>query len=188
MKSTMQAVTVFCASNTGSEGAYALAAKALACALCEFDLGLVYGGASVGLMGVLSDAMLELSGKVTGVIPLTLLKAEVVHNGLSELVVVDSLSERKDMMAKLGDAFLLLPGGLGSLDEFFGVWTGLQLGIHAKPCGILNVNGYFDSLLEFIDRAIEKGFVNAEMVGRLVVRNDAKSLVERMVNEDVAVS
>ena len=155
----MHRLCVFCGSNAGDTAAYREAAVALGRLLAQRRVGLVYGGGHVGLMGLLADAALSAGGRVTGVIPQALWDREVGHTGLSELRVVGSMHERKAVMAELSDAFVALPGGVGTLEEIFEAWTWGQLGIHRKPCGLLNVAGYFDPLLSFLDRAVEAGFV-----------------------------
>jgi uncharacterized protein (TIGR00730 family) len=145
---------VFAGSSLGADLSFEHAARALGRALVARGYGLVYGGASVGLMGVLANTVLEAGGRVVGVIPDFLLKHEVGHDGLTELRVVASMHERKDTMARLSDGFIALPGGIGTLEEFFEVLTWAQLGLHAKPCALLNVGGYYDSLLAFLDHAV----------------------------------
>jgi len=158
----ISAVTVFCGSSIGNAPAFRDAAAALGRSLAESGRSLVYGGGHVGLMGVLADAALAAGGHVVGVIPEALVAREVGHRGLPDLRVVASMHERKALMADLGDAFIALPGGFGTLDELFEAVTWAQLGLHDKPIGLLNVGGYFDSLLRFADRSVEDGFVRAE--------------------------
>ncbi len=155
----MKTVCVFCGSGTGTRPAYRQAAADLAVELARRKLDLVYGGGRVGLMGVLADAAREAGVHVTGVIPRRLQALEVGHEGLDELLVVETMTERKARMAEISDASLALPGGLGTLDELFEVLTGTQLGLQAKPCGLLNVAGYFDSLLGFLGHASAEGFL-----------------------------
>src|SRR5687768_3375935 len=149
----LQRICVFCGSSTGSNPAYRHVADGLGRAIARSGRRLVYGGGNVGLMGVVADAALADGGEVTGVIPRHLVEREVAHAGLSELRVVDSMHQRKQSMADLSDAFIVLPGGLGTLEEFFEVWTWGQLGLHRKPYGLLNVAAYFDPLLTFLDHA-----------------------------------
>jgi uncharacterized protein (TIGR00730 family) len=158
----MKSICVFCGSSAGSVPAYADAARALGWELVRRGLRLVYGGGNVGLMGILADAVLGGGGEVIGVIPQALLAKEVGHAGLTKLHVVGSMHERKALMAELSDAFLALPGGFGTLEEFCEVLTWLQLGLHGKPCGLFNVNGYYDPLLAFFDRAVSDGFLRAQ--------------------------
>lgn len=157
----MRRICVYCGSNTGSTPVYAEAAEALAATLCANDLELVYGGAGVGIMGILADAVLAGGGRVHGVIPKFLQAKEIAHAGLTELHVVRSMHERKSLMADLADAFVALPGGFGTLEELIEMLTWGQLRVHAKPCGVLNVDGYFDALLAFFDHAAEQGFLRA---------------------------
>jgi uncharacterized protein (TIGR00730 family) len=157
----MKSICVFCGSSAGAVPAYAEAARALGSELVRRGLRLVYGGGNVGLMGILADAVLAGGGEVIGVIPQALLAKEVGHAGLTKLHVVASMHERKALMAELSDAFLALPGGFGTLEEFCEVLTWSQLGLHRKPCGLLNVNGYYDPLMAFFDRAVSDGFLRA---------------------------
>lgn len=145
-------------------------------------IDLVYGGAHVGLMGRLADAVMAGGRRATGVIPRTLVEREVAHRGLDDLRVVGTMHERKALMADLADAFLAIPGGLGTLDELFEVWTWAQLGLHRKPIGLLNVAGYFDPLLSFLDRATAEGFVSAEHRATLLVESDPAALLDRIAH------
>jgi uncharacterized protein (TIGR00730 family) len=158
----MKSVCVFCGSSSGESPVYREKAQALGRELVRRGLRLVYGGGNVGLMGAVADAALAAGGEVIGVIPHALLAKEVGHLNLTHLHVVHSMHERKALMAELSDAFLALPGGFGTLEEFCEVLTWAQLGLHAKPCGLLNVRGYFDPLLQFFDRAVSEGFLRAE--------------------------
>ena len=176
----MRRVCVYCGSNAGARPAYAAAAAALAAALAERGLGVVYGGGNVGLMGVLADAALAAGGEVIGVIPRALVELEVAHFGVSKLEVVESMHERKARMAELSDAFLALPGGLGTLEELFEVWTWWQLGFHAKPCGLLDVEGYYAPLVAFLDRAVAEGFLRPEHRAALRVATDAGTLLAEL--------
>ena len=166
-----QGVCVFCGSSPGANPAYREAARQLGALLAAQGRRLIYGGGNVGLMGIVADAALQEGGTVVGIIPQHLLDLEVGHRGLTELRVVHSMHERKQQMSSLADAFVLLPGGLGSLEEFFEIWTWGQLGLHRKPYGILNVAGYFDGLLTFVDHAVEERFLHPEH-RRLVVVSD----------------
>lgn len=158
----LSAVCVFCGSSPGRQPEYASLAKSLGGALARRGLALVYGGGRVGLMGVVADAVLAEGGRAVGVIPKALARKEVAHEGLSELEVVATMHERKARMAELADAFLALPGGLGTLEELFETWTWGQLGIHGKPLGLLDTTGYFDPLVTFLDHAVAEGFVRAQ--------------------------
>jgi uncharacterized protein (TIGR00730 family) len=170
---------VFAGSNSGSHIEYLAAARELGNALVRHELGLVYGGARVGLMGALADAVLTARGHVTGVIPEALVVKEAAHLGLSDLRVVASMHERKAMMADLADGFVALPGGWGTLEEFFEILTWAQLGLHRKPCGLLNVRGFFDGLLSFIEHSIDERFVRREHLAMVVVSSSPDSLLER---------
>lgn len=173
----MNRVCVFAGSSDGARPEYREAAQDLGRALVDRQLGLVYGGARLGLMGVLADAVLAAGGRVTGIIPEHLVAREVAHHGLSELHVVTSMHERKARMAAISDGFIALPGGLGTLEELFEVLTWAQLGLHGKPCGLLNVRGYFDGLLAHIDRSIAEGFVRSDSRRLLLVSGHADALL-----------
>ncbi len=165
--STLKRICVFCGSSVGTPPAYAVAARELGRALARRGLGIVFGGGKVGLMGVLADAAIEAGGEVIGVIPEALLAREIGHDRLTKLHVVRSMHERKTLMADLAGAFIALPGGYGTFEEFFEAVTWTQLGIHRKPCGLLNVEGYYDALLALLARAVADGFVreaNRELV------------------------
>ena len=153
-------ICVYCGSSTGKNPSFSNAATHLAQALCERNIGLVYGGAAVGVMGAVANAVLEAGGEAIGVIPRSLAKKEVAHDNLTELHVVASMHERKAMMADLADGFIALPGGWGTLEEIFEMLTWAQLGFHEKPCGLLNVDGYYDGLIGFLENAFEQQFVN----------------------------
>jgi hypothetical protein len=172
-------VCVFCGSNTGAQGDYAAAAARLGVLLGERGLGVVYGGGNVGLMGILADAALASGATVIGVIPEKLVAVELAHRGLSELRVVGSMHERKALMAELADAFIALPGGLGTLDELFETWTWGQLGYHGKPCGLLDVGRYFGPLIAFLDHAVAEGFIRPEHRRMILVETDPARLLDR---------
>jgi uncharacterized protein (TIGR00730 family) len=157
-----------------------MAAKQLGRLMAEQDVTLIYGGGRVGLMGILADAVLEMGGRAIGVIPKILYRKEVAHQDLTELRVVDSMSERKSVIGELSDAFIALPGGIGTLDEIFEVWTWTQLGLQHKYSGLLNVGGYFDPLIEFVDRAVREGFLSAQNREVLLVETDAARLLTRL--------
>lgn len=150
--------------------------------MLQRGLGLVYGAASIGLMGVIADCVLEGGGDVTGVIPEALAKKEVVHENLTQLHVVDSMHERKALMATLADGFIALPGGLGTLEELLEILTWAQLGIHSKPCAVLNSGGYYDKLVAFLNEAVTEGFIRPENIKTLLVENDPVRLLDRMEN------
>ena len=175
----MKSVCVYCGSNAGRDPAYAEAARSLGRALVARDLGLVYGGAGVGIMGIVADTVLELGGRATGVMPEALVRKEVAHSRLTELRVTSSMHERKMLMAELSDGFVALPGGVGTLEEIFEAWTWAQLGLHTKPCGFLNAAGYFDGLISFLDHAVSEQFVKAPHREMLVVSDDPGDLLDR---------
>jgi uncharacterized protein (TIGR00730 family) len=175
----MKAVCVFCGSSSGIDPAYSEAARATGSAVAGAGLRLIYGGGRVGLMGSLADAALEAGGQVIGIIPRALAESEISHQGLSELQLVETMHERKGRMAQLADAFVALPGGAGTLEEIFEQWTWAQLGVHGKPCGFLNVKGYFDPLLEMIGRMTTEQFVRPEYASMLVVETEPERLLAR---------
>ena len=175
----MRRICVYCGSNTGTHADYADAARQLGDVLVRHELELVYGGAAKGIMGVLADTVLELGGKAHGVMPKILKEKEVAHTGLTDLHVVASMHERKSMMAVMSDGFIALPGGLGTLEEFIEVLTWGQLRFHDKPCGLLNVRGYFDSLLEFLDHTRIEGFLRTENRAMLLCDSDAAGLISQ---------
>jgi uncharacterized protein (TIGR00730 family) len=169
---------VFCGSNAGQDPVYLNTAHALGEALAASGIGLVYGGASVGLMGAVADAVLAKGGDVTGVMPQALVDKEIAHKGLSDLRVVGSMHERKALMAELADGFIALPGGLGTFEELFEVWTWAQLGYHRKPCALLNAGGFYDKLTDFLDDVVERGFVKPIHRAMLIVEDDPAVLIQ----------
>jgi uncharacterized protein (TIGR00730 family) len=172
-------LAVFCGSNPGARPEYVEAARSLGKLLCERGIGVVYGGSSVGLMAALADTMVAEHGDVIGVIPRMLVEREVANRALTDLRVVESMHERKALMAELADGFVALPGGIGTLEEFFEIWTWAQLGMHDKPCALLNVAGYFDPLLEFLDRAVAEKFVREVHRKMVIVESDPVALLSR---------
>src|SRR6185295_4721603 len=174
----MNRLCVFCGSSPGRDPIYLAAAAELGTFLAERRIGLVYGGAAIGLMGTVANAARAAGGEVIGVIPRALVELEVAHAGLADLRVVASMHERKAMMAELSDGFIALPGGLGTLEELFEVLTWGQLGLHQKPCGLLNVQGYFDGLLSFIDRCVDEGFLRLEHRSMVLVSDSPAVLLE----------
>jgi hypothetical protein len=172
-------VCVYCGSSAGNRAVYAEQARALARAMVERGIGLVYGGGRVGIMGIVADAVLELGGSVIGIIPQALLDREVAHQGVSELVVTRSMHERKTIMAERADGFIALPGGLGTLEELFEAWTWAQLGIHEKPCGILDVADFYGGLVRFVDHAVTEGFIKPANRAVLIVERDPVRLLDR---------
>ena len=182
MKRSLSSVGVYCASSPGVDPRFAEAARSLGFALARRRIRLVYGGGRVGLMGVLADAVLAEGGAVHGVITQALKDKEVAHLGLTTLRVVTTMHERKAMMADGSDAFVMLPGGFGTLDEFFEMLTWSQLGLHAKPCGILNVNGFFDPLLELFELATLQRFLRPEHRDMVLTDTDAESILDRLAS------
>lgn len=178
----MKRVCVFCGSNAGIRPDYGVAAQGLAAALSRHGLGLVYGGGNVGLMGMIADSMLQAGGEVIGVIPQSLVAKEVAHHGVSELRVVDTMHQRKALMNELSDAFIALPGGFGTLDEFFEILTWSQLGIHGKPSGLLNVSGYYDNLLAMLDHAVAEGLLRPAHRALVIADTDADSLLRQLLS------
>ena len=174
----MRRVCVYCGSNTGVRPEYAAAAKQLADVLVRHELELVYGGAVKGIMGIIADAMLEQGGRVHGVIPQMLTEKELAHQGLTELHVVASMHARKTMMAALSDGFIAMPGGYGTLEEIIEIVTWGQLRFHDKPCGLLNINGFFDHLLAYLDHANAEGFLRRENRDMLLVDPDPVQLIQ----------
>jgi len=174
-------VCVFCGSNVGRDPGYAAAARALGATLAREGIGLVYGGSKVGLMGAVADAALGAGGEVIGVMPQALVDIEVAHRGLTSLRVVASMHERKALMSELADGgYIALPGGLGTLEELFEVWTWGQLGYHAKPVGLLEVSGYYRALLGFLDTAVASGFLSTKHRAMLLVDTEPRALVARL--------
>ncbi|MFM7096752.1 MAG: TIGR00730 family Rossman fold protein [Gemmataceae bacterium] len=178
MEVKIKSVCVFCGSRVGDNPAYALAASRLGTLLASKNIQLVYGAGNIGLMGVVADACLAANGKVVGVIPTKLVEKEVAHKGLTELIVVESMHERKALMATKSDAFVALPGGFGTCDELFEILTWAQLGIHHKPIGILNTDGFFNPLLAWIDQMIDQGFVKQRFKELLLVAEKLDELME----------
>lgn len=176
----MKAVCVFAGSSAGSRPAYADAARLLGVAIARRGAGLVYGGGGTGLMGVVADAVLENGGRVTGVIPAPLVDRELAHHGITALEIVGSMHERKARMADLADAFVALPGGLGTMEELMEIWTWAQLGIHSKPCGLVNAAGYYDQLAGMIDHMVEEGFVANTHRDLVLVDADPEGLMSRI--------
>ena len=171
-------ICVFTGSRHGARSEYAEAAKRLGRDLVARNYGLVYGGGNVGLMTVIADAVLELNGHVTGVIPGSLVGKEVAHRGLSDLRVVQSMHERKALMAELSDGFIAMPGGIGTMEEFFEVLSWAQLGIHEKPCGLFNVAGYYDPLIQFLDHAVTEDFIKPKHRALLIVESESARLLD----------
>lgn len=176
----LRSLCVYCGSNPGNDPRFVEAAKTLGGLLAARGIRLVYGGARIGIMGAVADAALAAGGEVVGVIPHALTDKEVAHEGLTELHVVDSMHQRKAMMADLSDGFIALPGGIGTFEELFEIWTWGQLGIHAKPCGLLNVAGYYDLLVAFLDGSAEAGFIRPRHRSMLLTADSAEAMLSAM--------
>lgn len=178
----MKSICVFAGSNPGERPDYVQAARELGRRAAERGLRVVYGGGRVGLMGELADAVLRAGGEVIGVIPEALLRKEVGHGALTDLRVVDTMHERKALMADLSDGVIALPGGLGTLEELFEMLTWGQLGIHKKPCGLLNAAGYYDDLLDFLDKAVREGFIRPAHRGLVLSAAEVDELIDGMLD------
>lgn len=175
----MKSICIYCGSSPGASPLYAQAARRLAKEMVADNIGLVYGGASVGLMGIIADEILRLGGEATGVIPKALLDREVGHQGLTRLHIVKDMHERKALMAELSDGFIAMPGGIGTLEELFEAFTWSQLGIHDKPIGLLNVNGFYDGLIGFIQHLVNERFLKEQQAGIIMVESSEAALIER---------
>ena len=180
--SALTKVCVFCGSGTGTDPAYAAAARELARELIRREIHLVYGGGKVGLMGIIADAAIEAGGDVIGVMPRHLVDCEIAHRSLSQLHVVETMHERKKRMVDISDAFVLLPGGFGSWEEFCEAVTWLQLGLHSKPCGILNVLGYYDSLVRLVQHGVNEGFIDRRHRQAIVIADRPSELVAGLIS------
>ena len=176
----MNSLCVFCGSHVGRHPSYLESARKLGAILAQQKIRLVYGGADVGLMGMVATSCLDQGGEVIGVMPQKLVEMEVVHPGLSDLRVVDSMHERKALMAELSDAFIALPGGIGTLEETFEMFTWMQLGLQAKPIGLLNINHYYDRLFEFLQNIVTEGFMQGPHLEMLTVESDEQRLVDHL--------
>lgn len=184
MVRTLRRLAVFCGSSSGTRPEYVESARRAGQVLAQRGIGLVYGGGAVGLMGAVADGALSVGGEVIGVIPHGLAPKEVAHQGLTDLRIVDTMHERKAMMADLVDGFITLPGGIGTLEELAEVLTWAYLGIHAKPCGVLNQAGYYDPLLSFLDHAVAEGFFKAKYRALLLVDNQIEPLLDKFASYD----
>jgi len=182
----LRRVCIFCGSSTGVRPEYRAAAEEIAVQLAKRNVGIVFGGGCIGLMGVVADTALAHGAHVIGVIPSAMVAREIAHRGLPDLRVVASMHERKALMASLSDAFIALPGGFGTFEEFCEVVTWTQLGLHRKPCGLLNVAGYYDPLVGLFDRAVADGFIRPENRHIVVADSDPEALIERLVARPVA--
>lgn len=176
----LKRVCVFCGSSRGSRAAYAEAVRGLGSLLAAREIGLVFGGGGVGLMGELADAVVDAGGEVIGVLPKSLGLKEIAHPRVADIRIVASMHERKAMMVELSDGFIAAPGGFGTLDELFEVLTWRQLGLHQKPCGLLNVDGYFDSLLEFLDSSVGESFIRSEHREMMMVAEKPEDLIDQL--------
>ena len=176
----MKNICVFCGSRLGNNPIYKESAQELAKIMVEQGYDLVYGGANIGIMGLIADTVLIKGGKVTGVMPRFLADQEIAHTNLTKINLVNSMHERKQMMSELADAFITLPGGIGTFEEFFEILTWAQLGIHQKPVCLLNVNGYYDLMLDFINNAINQGFFRRETKNLILVENTPEALIHRI--------
>ncbi|RTY92724.1 TIGR00730 family Rossman fold protein [Flavobacterium sp. RSP46] len=178
----MKKITVFCGSSFGNEKNYEVQAIVLGQVMAKKNIDLVYGGAKVGLMGAVADGVLSENGKVFGVLPRFLMSKEVAHDNLTELIIVESMHERKTRMNELSDGVIALPGGFGTLEEFFEMLTWGQLGLHKKPIGILNVDGFYDLLLQFIQKMVDNGFLKEINQKMILVSDNAEELLNKMEN------
>lgn len=176
----MKSICIYCGSSFGNQPVYADAARVLAAEMVKHDIGLVYGGGKVGLMGVIADEILRLNGEATGVIPQALMDKEVGHTGLTQLHIVQNMHERKAKMAELADGFIAMPGGLGTLEELFEILTWAQLGFHQKPVGVLNVDGFYDGLVDFLQTQVRCGFVKAEQAELMLHAPTAPALMQQL--------
>lgn len=183
----MKSLCIFCGARPGNNPIYTEVAISFAKLLAEKNIDLIFGGGKVGLMGILADTVLENGGKVQGVIPEGLMTEEVAHPGLTQLHIVDTMHLRKELMYNLSDGFVAMPGGFGTLDEFFEILTWSQLGLHKKPIGFLNVNGYFDHLLRHFELAVEEGFVSRDLVNGIVVETDVTILLKKISSNEIRV-
>lgn len=184
MTSKLQRICVYCASNDGVRPEYLIAARALGTELARRDIALVYGGGRSGLMGAIADASLAAGGEVVGIMPHGLVQREVAHLGLTALHVVDSMHERKAMLAEMADAFIAMPGGIGTLEEFFETWTWAQLGVHKKPVGLLDVAGYWQPLVALLDHAEAEGFMRGTPQQWLIFDSEPAALLDRLATFD----
>jgi len=182
----LKRLCVFCGSKTGNGSSYRTAAKFLGQALVRSSIGLVFGGGKVGLMGIVADTVLAAGGEVIGVIPQTLVDREVAHLRVNDLRIVNSMHDRKALMVELSDGFIALPGGIGTLEELFEVWTWSHLGLHNKPCGLLDVDGFYSQLSQFLDHVSREGFLQQGVRDMLLIDDDADVLIERIKHHQVA--
>jgi uncharacterized protein (TIGR00730 family) len=180
----MENICLFCGSSIGNKDVYRRTARKLVGELVKRNIGIVYGGGKVGLMGEIADAVLELGGRIIGVMPRHLVEKEIAHKGLTALHVVETIHERKRLMSELADAFIALPGGYGTLEELFEILSWAELGIHQKPCGILDVNGFYQPLIRFLDFVQAEGFLRTASRKLVLVKDEAMDLVETIIRYD----
>lgn len=178
----MKNIAVYCGSNKGVNPNYEKFATELGITLAKNNIGLVFGGGKVGLMGVIADSVIDNNGRAIGVIPTFLQEKEVAHQNLTELYTVDTMHQRKDMMSSLCDGYIMMPGGAGTLEEFFEIFTWAQLGLHQKPIGILNVDGFYDPLIAMLDKMIQDGFIGEHYRNLAIVESDPNTLIDKMNN------
>lgn len=178
----LEKICVYCGSNSGRQPEYLEQARAFGHELVKRDIALVYGGAAVGLMGAVADAVLQAGGRAIGIIPEHLINKELAHKGLTELHVVQTMHERKAMMAELADGFVALPGSVGTLEEIFETWTWAQLEMHRKPCGLLNIAGYYDALATFLDHTVAEAFMRPQHRAMLAIESDPAALLDRFTS------
>jgi uncharacterized protein (TIGR00730 family) len=186
-KEQLKSICVYCGSNLGARSSYLQAAQKLGIEMAKRGITLVYGGGNVGLMGAIADSVLTAGGKVIGVIPQALVEKEIAHTQLSDLRIVGSMHERKSLMAELADAFIALPGGLGTLEEFCEVATWTQLGFHRKACGLLNIEGFYDGLLAFVDRAVEEKFIRSEHRAIIISGENPVELIDKLALVEIPI-
>lgn len=176
----MKSICVFCGSNSGKGVNHLLAAQSLGKIIAKGNMTLVYGGGNVGIMGELANTVLKYNGKVTGVIPEDLVSREAALHDVSDLRIVKSMHERKALMSELSDGFIAMSGGIGTLEEFFEIWTWAQLGIHSKPIGVLNIDNYYDLLIKFINKSVDEGFVKDVNLDMIIVEKEPQTLIDKM--------
>jgi hypothetical protein len=182
----MKNICMFCGSTVGKNPIYKQTAQEVGLLFVKKQIRLIYGGGRVGLMGIIADTVMQNGGKVVGIIPQFLIEMEVAHSRLSEMIMVKTMHERKKRMTDMAQGFMIMPGGIGTMDEFFEVFTWAQLGLHAKPIGLLNTNGFFDKLLAYIDFAVEEGFVKPQSREMILIETDAEQLIENMQNYEAS--
>jgi len=178
----MKNIAIFCGGNTGVGKRYIDGAKKFVEVLVAANIGIVYGGGSTGIMGVIADHIVKLNGEIIGVMPELLVKRELAHRKIKKLHIVSSMQERKKIMFDLADGFVMLPGGVGTMDEFFEALTNAQIGLHGKPCGILNIENYYEHMIHFLDFSIKEGFIDKESKEQIIITNNPKILLDGFLN------